>query len=88
MPGPVLGAGGELVVQGAQARFLRGRYLAMNRDEEVAVAVDIRIADRERPLKIGPGEIVPEKAPGPLGQLPQDRVQFGKPRWALIGGWM
>jgi hypothetical protein len=32
MPGPVLGAGGELVVQGAQARFLRGRYLAMNRE--------------------------------------------------------
>jgi hypothetical protein len=45
--GPVLRAGRELGVHGPQASFLGRVDLAVHRDEEVAVALHVRVADRE-----------------------------------------
>jgi hypothetical protein len=74
--GPVPAPGGELVVHGPEPGFLRGGNWAVDGDQEVAVAVDVRIADRERPLQVRAGEVVPEDAAGALGQVLQDRVEL------------
>jgi hypothetical protein len=60
--GPVAVAGGDLGVQRADLRLLRGRQRVAVHDEEVAVTVQVRFADGERALEVRPDEPSPRNA--------------------------
>ena len=74
--GPVLRAVREPGVHGPQASLLGCADLAPHRDQEVAVALQVRVADRERPLQVGAHKVGPENPRGPVGQFGDDGVQL------------
>jgi hypothetical protein len=46
--------------------FLLRRELVLGDDDEVDVAVGVRVADRERPLEVGTAQVVGQNSVAPL----------------------
>lgn len=70
--------GRDLVMQRPEAGLLFPRDRSVHRNEEVAVAVDVRIADREGTLQVRADEVAPENAHCTQGQLFEERVELGE----------
>lgn len=74
---PVPVTGGDLIMQCTQPRLLLRCDGLMGRDQEVTVAVQVRIAHGERPLQVCPHEVLAQDLHGPLGDLDQQQVELG-----------
>jgi hypothetical protein len=57
-----------------------------DRDNEIAVATGISVADRERPLQVSAIKIAPQAFSDPAHQDGEDRVELGEARESLVGG--
>ena len=53
----------------------------LGHDDEVAVAVDVRVSDREGSLEVAADEVFSEDRCDPHHELLQARVQLRKGRW-------
>jgi hypothetical protein len=76
-------------VQSLQVGQFGGGDLVVRHDEEVHVAVDVGVADRERALQVCPAEVVREGSPHPRDQLLEDTIELGVAggfhRCAIVG---
>ena len=77
MVAPVALAGRDVVVERADLALLRGRERVTVRDQEVAVAVQVRVAEREGPLQVRPHEPVSKDLPRPTDDLVEQPVELG-----------
>jgi hypothetical protein len=57
---PMLGPGRDRGMQLSDAPFLYRRQLARDHHQEVTVAVEVGVAQRERALEVGADEVVPK----------------------------
>jgi hypothetical protein len=82
--GPESRPGGDLVVQLAQRLLLGCGDRPRDRDEEVAIALQVRVAERERALQVGADERVAEDPVGGRGQFLEEFVQLAVRRRILL----
>jgi len=73
---PVPGPGGDLVMERAKSRLLVWGDRATDRNQEVAVTVDVSVADREGTLQVGTDEVVAEDPGGAFRQLAEQVVEL------------
>ena len=84
MLGPVARPGGDLVMQRAKPRLLVWGDGTTDRNQEVAFAVHVGVADREGTLQVRSDEVVAEDLGGAVGQLAEQVVEFEERCWGRV----
>ena len=78
MMGPVPRPGGHLIMQRPKSHLLVWADRTPDRNQEVAVAVQVSVADREGTLQVGADEVVAEDPGGAFSQLAEQVVELGE----------
>ena len=77
MATPVALSRRDVTVQRPQRFFLTGGQRTHGRDQEVAVALEVTRAQRERPLQVAADEVVAEDLQPPLDEGGEHGVELG-----------